>query len=149
MDVPRTQSGSPCKLCKTKGSVCHMHGGSPRKESMYSMSTQNFLPIDFENFERLPKPAMMNVMLQLSWSQLNYVCRISREANKICKEPRFVEEYKRTHHLNLLMGKLKDSGYDIMTFFGFKDERGNTVMIETSQKGEVMNMVFKFGKYST
>ena len=33
MDVPRTQSGLPCKLCKSKGSPCHLHGGTPRKES--------------------------------------------------------------------------------------------------------------------
>ena len=28
-----TLTGSPCKKCKKKGDLCHLHGGTPRKES--------------------------------------------------------------------------------------------------------------------
>jgi len=33
MEVAQTQKGSPCKLCRAKGELCHLHGGTPRKES--------------------------------------------------------------------------------------------------------------------
>jgi hypothetical protein len=36
MDIdqfPKTLSGSVCKLCKKKGGLCHLHGGTPRKDS--------------------------------------------------------------------------------------------------------------------
>lgn len=39
--APRTQNGTPCKLCIKKGSRCHLHGGSPKKASPKKASPKN------------------------------------------------------------------------------------------------------------
>jgi hypothetical protein len=33
MRIGTTSAGSPCKVCKSKGGLCHMHGGSPKSSS--------------------------------------------------------------------------------------------------------------------
>jgi len=217
MDVsPRTKSGSPCKLCKAKKSACHLHGGTPRKDSkkwrkLYlkaekefqqewrsqqpdksqwytpltkdipfmsfdeylkqietfpsppksppltqginnwdellgtfhdPMSTQLDLPTDFEDFKKLPKPALFKVMLNLHPQQLRILCSMSKKSNSICKEPRFRKHYIKKH--SLISGKLEEIsteyietfhylpynfGYHGLTVLGMKDEKGNRIFV--------------------
>lgn len=39
MNVPKTSSGKPCKLCLKKGSTCHLHKSSPRSPKKSSPSS--------------------------------------------------------------------------------------------------------------
>lgn len=199
MDIPKTLAGSPCKLCTAKGSHCHLHGGTPRKDSkkwklryekeekeyvenwrqqqeergrwytplrkdipfipyeewleqhkdspspkksplkspdvkgykdwteMFGefktfdpMSTQESLPMELHKFENLPQPAMMKILLDLPIYQLKYLCNRSRQASKICKEPRFKKKYDKLH--SLLGGKLRKT-----------DDRGRLVRLEDNK----------------
>lgn len=49
------------------------------------------------DFEYIPLPALYEIMLNLDRKELHYLCTSNKVANKICKEPRFREDYNKRH----------------------------------------------------
>jgi len=111
MDPPKTASGSPCKLCKSKGSPCHMHKSfrtsnvSPKNnwddligtfelpKSPKSKSPQ------FENFLKLPSPVLFEILLYMNPIEIKSLLRVP-QVNAIVREERFKRIYDIKHKIS-------------------------------------------------
>jgi hypothetical protein len=168
MDVPRTQSGSPCKNCKQKGSPCHLHGGksspkksSPKKKSLKkksprkspkspnrSQSPKSQSP-KFHYLERLPKPALFEVLLNMGPKELKSLLMVPQIAS-IIKEDRFKRLYDIKHKTSSFTlgkksiedGSLIIAGKDGLTFT-IKIQEGYLTIIMRSP-GMYIEVFFDF-----
>jgi len=108
METPKTLSGSPCKLCKAKGSPCHLHGGSPRKESKKSLSPQ------FTHFSELPMPVLYEILLKMKPSELKSLLRVPR-VSSIIRLAEFKRLYDIKHKVNsFTLGKKYVEGANLI-----------------------------------
>lgn len=125
MSLTTTVSGKPCKLCKKKGDLCHVHEQlsprsssksispkkspkrlssspaqrklSPEKDSLSKASVG--IPTEFYYLEQLPIPSLEVVMMNMERPELNRLCNTSKRAKKICDSTRFKEAYPKSHPL--------------------------------------------------
>jgi hypothetical protein len=176
MDAPAiTSAGKVCKLCKARGTRCHLHGGSPSPKSgkssprsgksspkspkrspvrklspntkvysnlddlfgTFSSSPRKTTPAEFHYFEKLPMPALQEVLLNMEWAELRRVCGSVPRTFKICKSDRFRELYSKKHPVKPLFRGLK--------FKNFNHSRGVTTSSYVDSAGtEVIVDYFKF-----
>jgi len=142
MSTPRTSSGRICKKCLKKGSPCHLHTSvASGVASQKSPSKKKQREIFADQFENLALPALERILLNLDRSQLHATCISSRQASKVCREPRFQRLYNAKHpslivgnlHLNDKSSKIltigKGSGRNQKTAT-FQDEIGNKIEIQ-------------------
>lgn len=123
-DIPKTSSGKPCKLCTSKGGVCHVHAHTRASASPKRSSDES--PISpFEFLKGMPNPALYEILLKLDMEQLHYICSTNRKAHKICASPRFKKAYKS----KLFVGKFQSSGP-----YEFTDHAGNIFQLTTDGK---------------
>ncbi len=128
MEVPRTSSGKPCKLCIAKGGPCHLHGGSPKKVPSSSTKSGSFssalgkfgspkkksapkkkYPRQWDNLmyiDEMPKPALEVLLLNMTPAQLHAICSKNKRAQSICKLPNFQSKYQEEHPV-FITGKIK------------------------------------------
>ena len=111
MEVPRTSSGKPCKLCLAKGGPCHLHsssGGPPGKKTsgtIYPKSAEQS-PVQWIN--QLPQPALYEFLMHLDRKNLYLICSENKKAKKICNLTRFQKEYNSKHTGGLFRGDLRE-----------------------------------------
>lgn len=109
MDVPRTQSGTPCKLCRSRGSLCHIHGSiSPKKSITKSQERWDELLGTFGtprsqspsfDFLNLPKPALFEVLLKLEPNELKALISLKNpKIHSIVKLGEFKRRYDIMHN---------------------------------------------------
>lgn len=116
MDIPRTQSGSPCKLCKSKGEVCHIHK-SYHGSNTYPVDNWESLigtfgstsstPKDFMNFLDAPKPVLFEILLKMEPKTLKQLL-VLREPTvySIVQLDNFKRLYDIKHNIsNFTLGK--------------------------------------------
>jgi len=84
MDVPKTQSGSPCKNCSS-GKKCPHHKSPSSKKS----GSPEHLHIDYG--------VMWNMLMHMDRKTLNSMCKVNKLANKLCKDPNFKKAYALKH----------------------------------------------------
>lgn len=153
MNVPKTSSGKPCKLCLKKGGKCHLHcsskksssspkkspkkSGSPKRLKSRKSSPKNI------HFDEIPLPALYVILINLDRDDLDEACIASRQARKICKLKRFREEYSARQPKNII-GKLTEAGRYVsrqFTKIDFTDENETLVTINYDQNFVLISLV--------
>ena len=155
MNVPRTSSGKPCKLCIAKGGPCHLHASdkksaSPKKSPPISQAKSKSPTNWFDQYKGLPQAALYEVLLGVNREQLHYICTTSRQAAKICAQTRFRKEYDARHtEPGLMIGKIKQnypdwgtSVVDKLKRKYFEDEDGSTLIVGYDNNNVVMKVVY-------
>ena len=129
MEVPKTSSGKPCKLCIAKGGPCHLHGGTPKKLSSNTKvgsfgsalgtyktsgpkksssrsktnspkrSTPKKSSPKIHYLDKIDKDALSLILMAMERRELNIVCNQSAKAKKICDAKWFREAYEAKHAL--------------------------------------------------
>lgn len=162
METPRTSSGKLCKKCLKKGKPCHLHttvsgmaskarskvsAASGRKSAKKSPTKkQKKRAVFADQFEHVPLPALQQILLNLDRKRLHEVCISSRQAAKVCKEPRFQQSYN-ARYPSLIVGNLRliktagngrlfkapNGGLVAMNKAIFRDEADNTITIEKTE----------------
>lgn len=136
MDTPRTASGKLCKKCLSKGSPCHLHtsvasGGISQKSAKKSPSKKKRAQGFADQFEHVPLPALEQILLNLDRERLHSICISSRQAAKVCRQPRFRKLYN-AKYPSLIVGDLRIKEMierkDIK-FVVFEDDAGNKIKI--------------------
>lgn len=99
----KTQRPSPPKECERCKEL--LQNGDPDEyffcDECGKMLRPPKLGSEKLDFDDIPLPAIFEIMLNLDRKELHYLCTSNKVANKICKEPRFRDEYNERHAAGL------------------------------------------------
>lgn len=148
---------TPEKKTKAYSDVSDMLGTFTKRTSSpkRSSSPKKELPVNFDKFKELPKPALQEVLLNIkSRKELTEICIFSEEARKICNLPLFRKEYDLRHPpqniaQDFKLIKIVDDDDGDVHLLIYKNNRGITMEIgyENIPEDDIDNEVVNPRRY--